>query len=250
MTCDEVRELLPEHLLGSLAETQDAAIRRHLRGCAECRDERVRLEDGVAALSYAADQAPPDELRERVLDVLTEEWDAPEEEEHPPAATSGERRATASAWRWLSVAAAVVLIAVSLGWGVAQAQRADRVAADASSYQSLLATLGGREFRIGTIQSADGAAGMGGTVVLYDGAPGGSWNSWGLVLAHAPTYDGPARAMLLGSDGKTLELPPLTFKNGEASTWLVTHEDLTGYDRLVITGSDGSVLANARIVDA
>jgi anti-sigma factor RsiW len=249
MTCEEVRELLPEHLLGSLAETQDAAIRRHLRGCAECRDERVRLEDGVAALSYAADQAPPDELRERVLDVVAQEWEAPEEDEEQPAAAST-RRTSVSPLRWLAVAAVVILITVSAGWGVAQAQRANRLSADASSYQSLLATLGGKEFRIGTIQGANGAAGMGGTVVLYDGAPGSEWNSWGLVMAHAPGYDGEARAMLLGSDGKTLELPPLKFTNGEAATWLVTHEDITGYDRLVITGSDGSVLANARIAEA
>ena len=248
MTCEEVRELLPEHLLGSLPDTQDAAIRRHLRGCAECRDERARLEDGVSALSYAADQPPPDELRERVLDVLGEEWDAPEQDDEPVTASAHRQRR--SPWRGLAVAAAAIFLAVSLGWGVSQAQRADHLSADASSYQSLLATLGGREFRLGTLQSADGAAGMGGTVVLYDGVPGSDWNSWGIVLAHAPGYDGEARAMLLGDNGKTLELPALKFTNGEASTWLVTHDDLAGYDRLVITGQDGSVLANARIVDA
>jgi len=246
--CEEVRELLPEHLLGALPDTQDAAIRRHLRGCAECRDERVRLEDGVAALSYAADQAPPDDLRERVLDVLGNEWDAPEQDAESASASAA--RWTGSAWRWLAVAAVAILVAVSLGYGVNQAHRAETLAADASSYQSLLATLGGKEFRLGTLHSADGEAGMGGTVVLYDGIPGSDWNSWGIVLVHAPNYDGQARAMLLGDDGKTLELPALRFENGEASTWVVTHDDLAGYDRLVITSQDGSVLANASITDA
>src|SRR5262245_24748274 len=213
MTCEEVRELLPEHLLGALPDTQDAAIRRHLRGCAECRDERVRLEDGVAALSYAAEQVPPDDLRERVLDVLDDEWDTPEQDDEPVAATTGLR--PTSAWRWLAVAAVAILVTVSLGWGVSQAHRAQTLAADASSYQSLLATLGGKEFRLGTLHSADGEAGMGGTVVLYDGIPGSDWNSWGIVLVHAPSYDGEARAMLLGDDGKTLELPALRFENGE-----------------------------------
>jgi anti-sigma factor RsiW len=245
MTHEQVCELLPEHLLGSLPELDDAAVRKHLRGCAECRDERTRLEDGVAALSYATEQEPPEELRDRVLDVLAEEWDSPEEPVTQPArATSPSSR-----WRWLAVAAAIVLVAVSAGWGVSQAQRADRLSADASSYQSLLATLGGKEFRIGTINTANGRD-MAGTVLLYDGVPGEDWNSWGIVMAHSPTYTGVARAMLLGTDGRSKELPPLHFTNGEASSWLITHEDLTGLDQLVITSPDGSVLANARIVEA
>ena len=46
-----------------------------------------------------------------------------------------------------------------------------------------------------------------------------------------------------------MELPPLRFSDGEASTWLVTHEDLSHYDELQIT-SHGHVLANARIAEA
>ena len=45
-------------------------------------------------------------------------------------------------------------------------------------------------------------------------------------------------------------MPPLRFTNGEASTWLVTHESLTPYDRLVITAPNGSTLATASIVAA
>jgi hypothetical protein len=246
MTHEQVRELLPEHLLGSLPELDDASVRRHLRGCAECRAERTRLEDGVAALSYATEQEPPEELRDQVLSVLADEWNAPAEAPTSSPPSAGSR---SSPWRWLAVAAVVVLIGVSAGWGVAQARRADRLAADASSYQSLLATLGGKEFRIGTIHSADGAD-MAGTVLLYDGEPGEDWNSWGIVMAHSSAYEGDARAMLLSTDGRTMELPPLRFTNGEAATWLVTHQDLTGFDQLVITSPDGSVLANARIVEA
>jgi anti-sigma factor RsiW len=245
MTHEQVREQLPEHLLGSLPEKDDAAIRRHLRGCAECRAERARLEDGVAALSYVTEQEPPEELKEQVLGVLSDEWDAPE----APEAPAGRNEVPRPTWRWLAVAAAIVLIAISAGWGVGQARRADRLQADASSYQTLLATLGGKEFRLGTIHSADGAA-MEGTVMLYDGEPGEDWNSWGVVMARSPSYEGEARAMLVGTDGRTLELPPLRYVNGEASAWVVTHDDLTSFDQLVITGPDGSVLANARIVEA
>jgi anti-sigma factor RsiW len=245
MTHEQVREQLPEHLLGSLTDIDDAAIRRHLRGCAECRAECARLEDGVAALSYAAEQDPPEELRDQVLSVLADEWDAPD----APEAAPGPAREPRSPWRWLAVAAAFVLVVVSAGWGLSQARHANQLQADASSYQTLLATLGGKEFRVGTINSADSVQ-MYGTVVLYDGKTGKDWNSWGLVMVNSPAYTGEARAMLVAVDGSTLELPPLHFTNGEASTWLVTHQDLTSFDQLVITSPDGSVLANARIVDA
>jgi hypothetical protein len=244
MTHEQVRELLPEHLLGSLAETDDAAIRRHLRGCAECRDERVRLEDGVAALSYATEQEPPESLRDDVLGVLGEEWRDPDPQQTPRTALRSR-----TAWQWLAVAAAFVLVIVAAGWGVAESRRADNLQADAASYRSLLSTLGGKEFRIGTVHSADGA-GINGRVVLYDGDPSHGWSSWGMVLVESPSTRGDARAMLIGKDGRTLELPSLRFTNGEATTWLVTHDDISGYDRLVIMSPQGDVLANASIAEA
>ena len=45
----------------------------------------------------------------------------------------------------------------------------------------------------------------------------------------------------------SLKMPSLTFSDGEAATWLVTHEDLVPYDELVITAPDGTMLATARI---
>ena len=244
MTCDQVRELLPEHLLGALDETTDVRVRRHLRGCTECRGERMRLEDGIAALSHVTEQEPPDELRERTLHVLAEE--GKDGEQSAPAGPTTSRPARR---RWIAVAAAFVVLAGSFGFAAAQARRADRVAADASSYQRLLATLGGREFRLGTLQPMD-ATGMYGTVVLYDGKPGKDWNSWGIVMAQAPGFTGETHVTLVGANGISRALPPLHFTDGEASSWLVTHEDLTGYDEVVITAPDGTMLANARIVEA
>jgi anti-sigma factor RsiW len=246
VTCEDVRDLLPEHLLGSLDETTDARIRKHLRGCAECRAERLRLEDGVAALSHAThEQDPPEELRQHVLDVLAQEWDQPEGLPAPARAPAPR----GSAWRWLAVAAAIVLVAVSLSWGVSQSRRAAGLQADAGSYQALLDTLGGKEFRLGELQPADGQA-VKGTVILYDGEPGKDWNSWGMVMANAPDFSGEAHVRLRAENGDSLQMPSLHFENGEASTWLVTHENLTPYNELVITAPDGSVLATASIAAA
>lgn len=243
MTCEEVRELLPEHLLGSLDETTDARVRQHLRGCAECRAERLRLEEGVAALSYATHEAvPPEELRDHVLGVLGEEWRASEEAAPAPRSTA----ARAPARRWIAAVAAALLV-VSIGWGALQTRRAEHTSADAKSYQALLATLGGQEFRLGELHPM-GGVGVTGTVLLYDGV--GRWNSWGIVLARSDADLTDARVMLVGPDGASKELPPLRFSGGEASSWLVTHEALTGYDELFILAGDGTVLANARISEA
>jgi hypothetical protein len=246
MTCDQVRELLPEHLLGSLDDDADARVEHHLRGCTECRAEQLRLEDGVAALSYATHEtAPPEELRDHVLAVLDEEWHAPED---VPATTNVVPMRRRSPIRWVAVAAAFVLIAGSFGFAVSQHQHAVRVQADASSYQALLSTLGGKEFRLGQLETTNNT-GVSGKVILYDGDPTHGWNSWGIVLARGPADLTDAQAVLTGPHGESMQLPPLKFSEGEASTWLVTHEDLTNYDTLLIT-SHGHVLASARIAEA
>ncbi|HEV8088792.1 MAG TPA: zf-HC2 domain-containing protein [Actinomycetota bacterium] len=246
MTCEQVRELLPEHLLGSLDDDADSRVDHHLRGCTDCRAEQLRLEDGVAALSYATHEAePPEELRDHVLAVLDEEWQAPENE---PAKSNVVPMRRRSPMRWVAVAAAFILIVGSFGFAVAQSQHAAHVQADASSYQALLSTLGGKEFRLGQLASSTGT-GVSGKVILYDGDPTQGWNSWGIVLAHGPNDLTDAQAVLTGPNGESMQLPPLKFSDGEASTWLVTHEDLTHYDTLLIT-SHGHVLASARIAEA
>ena len=245
MTCDEVRELLPEHLLSSLDEVTDADVRRHLRGCAACRDERMKLEEGVAALSRAVhDQDPPDELRERVLSALGEEWkDAERAPVAPPAPARSRSR---TVWTAVAAAIAVVLVAGSLTWGSAQAHKAQLASANAGSYQDLLSFLGGKEFRVGTINPSPGST-VHGQVLLYDGDAHHGWSSWGLVLVKAPGFDGQATATLLGPNGDIYTWPPIRFHDGQGAAWIVTPEDMTAYDRLTITSSDGSVVASASI---
>ena len=249
MTHDEVRELLPEHLLGTLEGPEDLEVRRHLRGCAACREERMKLEDGVSALSRAVhDQEPPEELRGRVLRVLGEEW---REDGRVPAtpvpATRGGRER--SPWRALAVAASVVVLVGSLAFGFAERQRASTAVAAAGSYQHLLDVLGGREFRIGELRPAQGST-VHGQVLVYDGDASHGWASWAVVFAKVPDYQGEALATLLGADGESLELGPLHIENGEGTAWLVTHDELTDYDRVTITSPSGQVMATAPIEQA
>ena len=249
MTCDEVRELLPEHLLGTLEGPEDLEVRRHLRGCAGCREERMQLEEGVSALSRAVhDQDPPPELRERVLRTLDEEWEETGRVPATPVASRGGGRER-SPWRALAAAAVFVVLVVSAVFGVSETRRASLAAADAQSYRHLLSSLGGLDFRIGKLQPTDGST-MHGQVLIYDGDPSGDWSSWTVVFAKAPGYTGSADATLVAADGTTRELPPIDFEEGEGHSWEVTYADLARFNSVRITSPSGQVLATATIAHA
>jgi hypothetical protein len=235
VTCDEVRELLPEHLLGSLEGPEDLEVRRHLRGCGGCRVEMTGLADGVASFARAAhDRTPPPDLRDRVMTTLEQEWEAADEQ-----STHARSRS------WVGKAAAIVAIVAALGWGATQTHRASVAAADAESYSRLLDSLGGKEFRIGELHSRTGHPVFDGSVVLYDSHQG---QSWGIVLVRAPGVTGEATVTLTADDGRAVDMGTLKFQtDGDAATWLVTSSDLTPFTHVTITADDGTMLATADI---
>lgn len=232
MTCDEMREQLAEHLLGTLDEVTDTAVRRHLRGCSGCRAEASALAKGVGTFARAAhDVEPPEDLRDRVLSVLEEEWVAT-----PPAATPRRRvRATRSA-------VAVALVA-SLAWGAISTVRAARLEGAAERYEAFLAVLGGEDVRVGELKST-GPQEFRGSVVIYDSKVG---QSWVLVLSRAPGWEGAANVTLLANDDARIDLHPMEFgPGGEGSTWLVTASDLTAFDRVNVW-DDSGMIASAEV---
>jgi hypothetical protein len=232
VTCDEVRDRLSEHALGTLDASDDARIRRHLRGCAQCRRELAAIGEGLAMFAAAAhDRTPPSELRDRVLGVLAEEW-----RRDPvvvPERVPGRTRA------WLVAAAACLALVGTVSWGTA-------ARTDAASYHRLLSTLGGEEFRVGALDPT-GDVRIDGSVVLYDSSVD---QSWGVVLVRAPELTGAVGATLRSADGRTMELHDVELENGSGYTWLVTAEDLHAFDRLTITGPDGSTVAATTIAPA
>ena len=248
MTCDQVRELLPEQLLGALDGPEEFEVRRHLRGCVACRTERAALEDGMAALSHAThDLAPPPELRSRVLGTLAQEWREPVIPVGEAGASSQKRRT-----RFLAAAAVVAMFAIAgtALWGNAQAGRATAAAADAASYQHVLRFLGGKDFRVGTLLGVDDGE-VYGRVLLYDGDPGQAWSSWAVVLVHSSSVKDGTTVALSTSDGQTLELSPLHLTSGaNASSWLSSDQDLSPYNKLTIADAGGKVIATATVTPA
>jgi len=241
VTCDEVRELLPEHLLGTLGPDEDVEVRRHLRGCASCRADMASLGDGLTTFARAShDRRPPAELRDRVLTVLEEEW------RDAPIVLPEARRQPA---RFLAVAAAVTLLVASVTYGVEQTRRANENAIGAASYTSILNVLGGEDFRIGTLHPISPQQAVKGSVVLYDAH---SDQSWGLVILHAPGMSGRGyQAALWTKDGTRIPFSPTKLDpSGDGSAWLVTAYDLHSFDKLTLSGPNGTLLATATIRSA
>lgn len=233
MTCDEVREQLAEHLLGTLDEVADAAVRRHLRGCAGCRSEAAALSEGVSTFARAAhDVEPPEDLRGRVLGVLEEEWDGSARSDVRPGRSA-----------WLMRAAVAVALVVSVGWGAFATVRAARLQDAADRYEAFLGVLGGEDVRVGELRAARPQE-LAGSAVIYDSRVG---QSWVLVLFRAPGWEGEVNVTLVSDDEARIDLHPMDVgPGGEASTWLVTSSDLKDFDEVRLWDESG-LIASGRV---
>jgi len=237
MRCEGVRPQLPDYVLGTLSETETAAIRRHLRGCASCREDATQLDKGVALFAGAAHVAePPPELKERVLAVLEEEWAEP---------TTPPSRRRPFRFAWQAMAAALIVIAGVGAWaGVAQ-NKANHFREDALAYRRFLGALGGKDVRAGTLTAAPGVT-LDGSVTMYDSDKG---QSWVLVLARAPGWSDPVTVTLQDRSGREITVPfPIKFDaNGEGWTGMVTGANLSSFDHVVLTGANGRMLAEGSV---
>jgi len=235
--CDEVRDLLPEHLLGTLAPEDDAAVRRHLRGCGGCRGELAMLGEGLATFSRAAHQAdPPPELRDRVLTAVAEEQ-IEQAAQDAPAKRPGRSR------RWLALAAAIVVAAGAIAWGTAETMRANRASATAGTYTRFLDALGGREVRVAKLNGAGGRQ-VEGSAILYDSDVG---QSWVLVLVRSPGATGEVQ-VVLKSPHRRIDMHPTEFnEEGSTDAWLVTGNDISRFDRVQVFDDAGKLIASGRV---
>jgi putative zinc finger protein len=236
VTCDDVRTLLPEHAVGSLDVEQDAEVRRHLRGCAACRGEASALEEGVGVFAATLVRPAPTELHDRVRTVLAEEW-----AEGRPAPGAGRRRAP------LLAAAAVAAVLAATAVAVVQTGRAEDLATDAAGYRTVLATLGGTGFRVGSLEPA-GSTPVEGSVVAYESSHD---QSFVVVFVRTPEIAGEGRLVASRSDGTSWNAGPIEFDgDGDADTWWVTDRTITTMTGLRVLAPDGSLLATASLRDA
>jgi len=132
------------YVLGALEPSETEAFRKHLDGCAVCRDEVAALRGVVQALPMAApSHSASPQLRRRVMQAVREEPNARTARRRWPRVAgrwSGARIALAAA---TAAAAVIAVLAVSLsGGGAAERLIPARVAGIAGSAQ--LRVAGGR----------------------------------------------------------------------------------------------------------
>jgi hypothetical protein len=252
VTCDEALQLLPDSALGTLSETEEAAVRHHLRGCGACREDAMTLDRGVAMFASAAHAAdPPPELRERVMSSLSEEWGEVDRQAQPAEPPRSHRRPSGRPSlpvRILAAAAVVVALGGALAWGFAQhshtsdlSSRLAAVADDASAYHRFLTALGGKEVRVAKLHAVSRVV-VGGTAILYDSD---RHESWSLVELNAPGYRKPVKVTLVSSSGDRIDFPFAIDidPDGHGAAWLVTAADISTFRTIQLRGPDGAVLA-------
>jgi hypothetical protein len=230
--------MLPDHALGSLDPGDELAVERHLRGCAACRRELEALREGVGVFASALDRTPPADVHDRVVGALAAEWADPSVDVSTPS-RSGR-------WEWAAVATAVALALVAGAVAFTQRGRAERAEADATSYRTLLATLGGTEFRVGRLEQT-GPTPVEGSVVAYESSHD---QSFVLVFVRTPDVRGAGTLLVARSDGTTWSPGPIKFDaNGDAAIWWVSDRSIASISRVTVGAPDGSPLATASLRD-
>jgi anti-sigma factor RsiW len=232
-TCEDVRPLLPDFVLGAAGDPDELDVRRHLRGCGACRRELDALEDGLRVFGSTLERPAPSGLHDRVITVLSEEWAG--------ETTTRGRVPVPRGWR-VAVAAAVSLAVLAATFGLVQLGRAREEARDAASFRTVLATLGGTGFKVGTLQPATQTP-VAGSVVAYESSHD---QSFVVVFVRTPHLIGRGSLLVSRSDGTTWDPGPIEFDgDGDAAVWWVTDRSIESMSGLTIRSPDGSTLATA-----
>ena len=232
--CDDIRPLLPDFVLGSLEGAADQDIRRHLRGCAGCRRELDALREGVGVFASTMERTAPAELQDRVMSVLSEEWSDAD-------GSSTSRGHVPRGWR-IVMAASLAFAVVAATFGVIQLGRARDATKDATSFRTVLATLGGTGFKVGTLEGASEVP-VEGSVVAYESS---NDQSFVVVFVRTPELAGEGSLLVSRSDGTTWDPGPVEFDgDGDAAVWWVTDRSIASMTGLTVTAPDGSTLATA-----
>lgn len=123
---DENATLTGAYVVDALPDTERVQFERHLAHCSDCAREVAELRETVAVLGADAATAPPDTLRDRVLDEITRTRQVP-----PRPVRRPRRPGRWSARTWgtrLAVAATVVALALAGAFGGVAWQRGQELA--------------------------------------------------------------------------------------------------------------------------
>ncbi|HEX2266625.1 MAG TPA: zf-HC2 domain-containing protein [Actinomycetota bacterium] len=196
-----MRQLLPDHVVGSLSAMDGRRVDRHLSRCAKCREERATFEEAMAAIALALPPVdPPPNLGERIA-----------------ARVAANTRKPVSSTRVRALAAATmaaVLVAVgALGWAVAERGQVDVVrrqqVENVRQLTKALEAVGARPYRADLLPARQEKKGFG-SVAIYSATRVNDFILVGVVLPddNAPPYtvkamDPKGRVLSRGTLSKT-----------------------------------------------
>lgn len=133
----DLHSLTGAFALDALDEAERQQFERHLAVCSDCTDEVHGYRETTARLALLAEEPVPASLRGRIMDAA-----AATPQDRPATVTPMVRpRRSVTATRWLSVAAAALLVTTG-AFGVAaynSDQRVDELSATAASVAAVLA---------------------------------------------------------------------------------------------------------------
>ena len=134
MNCEEIGELLPDYLQGSLKAEQDDLVEQHMEGCADCRDEVAIWKK----LSLLPVEQPSAGSRERFEAMLR----AYQIGRNDKGAAAAGRESRGAAWSWLrSPVGAVAWSAALLVAGIFAGNYLGNRAAHPNSSQEEIAAM-------------------------------------------------------------------------------------------------------------
>jgi hypothetical protein len=168
------------------------------------------------------------------MDVLAEEWTAAN-------GFTGPRERARRSGR-IAFAAALALAVFAGAFGLFQLDRARDATEDAASFRTVIATLGGTGFRVGTFEAASDRP-VEGSVVAYESS---NDQSFVVVFVRTPELRGNGSLMVSRSDGTTWDPGPIEFDgDGDAAVWWVTDRSIASMTGLTVRTPDGDLLATA-----
>ncbi|MEO8330111.1 MAG: anti-sigma factor [Candidatus Nanopelagicales bacterium] len=156
----DAHTLTAAYALDALDDIERKTYERHLASCATCTEELRGFRQTTARLGLVTQSQPPESLRARILTAA-----AGVPQERPTAISKAHTSRGLSATRWLSAAAAVLLVTTgALGvTAYSNAQKASDLSATASSVAAVLSAPDAQ-----SVQGRVSGGGTGSVVVSRD----------------------------------------------------------------------------------
>jgi len=202
--CAEARTSLGVYVLGAIDPAERALVDAHLATCRDCRDELA----GLAGLPALLARVNPDEISRICADdtVRPMASDGPPEELLGTVLGLAEARRRRNRWRYLSAAAAVVVIAGGLFAGLSSATsrtitKTDVVSAGQGTWE--------------TVTGTDPATGVTSTVAYSKELWG---NAFQVVVGHIPIGT-TCQLWVVHPDGTETEVAGWTTARDEGKVW-------------------------------